>query len=354
MIRYSSLSARARALAGYLLSEEDWHRLLLAVDLDALTDAIFETHYGRNVSPPESPTLPNLELLFDEVVVGEYEKFVSLASGAGRKLLAELLRRFELDNLKAILRQRAGGRTAAADAVIVPLRDTVLPIERLQQADSLRAIAELLSNTIYGPPLADALPRYESEGTLFPVEVALDLHHWRSVWQAVRALGGIDLDQAKRLIGTRLDRLNVTWAFRYRVYYDLSVEEIINYTLPYGYRSDDSTVRAIASGANVQDVIARVWGEGAPEFAEVPDEPTGESLQALETALLRFECRTAWDAFSGYPFHLGVVLGYLMLKECEAHDLATLAEAKAEGLPSETVEPYLIASKAVTSRAAET
>jgi V/A-type H+-transporting ATPase subunit C len=342
LYRYPSLNARVRALASYLISEEEWHVILATQDLQSLMDTLKEISYGRISSFPEQLSLPELGLFFDQTLAKQYEKFIAITAGATRELLRELWRHFELDNLKTILRRLAGGRTGWDEALIIPLRDSVLPISQLQQARDLQAAADLLADTIYGPSLASALQRYEREKTLFPVEVALDVSHWRRVWRAVGKLSGQDGNWAKRLVGSRLDVTNITWAFRYHLYYHLSEEEIINYTLPGGYRSDDRVLRDIAGGASIQEVVSKVWGQGVPEFSDLAAEGPKEPLQAFEVALARFLCRQARESFIGYPFHLGVPLGYLSLKEWEAHDLTTLAEAKVVGMPLEEIEPCLV------------
>jgi len=316
--------------------------LLEAEDLHSLVDILSEIPYGKPLSFPDDISLSRLGLFFDQTLVWEYEKFMALTTGPVYDLLKELWRRFELDNLKTILRRVAGGKTAQVEELVVHLRDSVLPVSQLHEAADLQTAVGLLSDTIYGPPLTSALERYERERTLFPVEVALDLSYWRMVWSAVESLRGGDRDWAERLVGSRLDMINITWAFRYRLYYHLSEEEIINYTLPYGYRSNDSVLRSIARGASVQDVVSMVWGENVPELSSLAVEEMAEVLQALEAALARLMCRLAREAFIGYPFHLGVLLGYLTLKEWEAHDLTALAEAKAARLPLEEIEPYLV------------
>jgi len=345
VFRYANLNARVRALVSYLISKEEWCTLLATEDLASLVGALKEMPYAKALAFPEEASFPRLELFFDQTVAREYEKLITLTAGAVQGLLRELWRRFELDNLKTILRWLAGGRAAWAEELLIPLRDSILPIPQLQAAADLQTAADLLSDTIYGPPLVSALERYEKEGTLFPVEVALDLSYWRRVWKAVENLRGEDGNWAKRLVGSKLDMINITWAFRYRVYYRLSEEEIINYTLPYGYRSDDRVLRAIARGASVQEIISMVWGEDVPEFRGLITEGGREPLQVLEVALARLLCRLAREAFIGYPFHLGVLLGYLTLKEWEAHDLIALAEAKAVGLPPQEIEPYLVSFK---------
>ena len=45
------------------------------------------------------------------------------------------------------------------------------------------------------------------------------------------------------------------------------------------------------------------------------------------------------------PFHIGVPLGYLVLKKMEIQDLIVLIEAKSSGLPVEEFRPYLVSSE---------
>lgn len=340
LLSYTHLSARARALAGNLVTSGQWSTLLDTPDLSTFGHALAQLPYAQGKALPDS--LPALELSFVRSVAAEYERFISLTGGAVRALLQELWRRFELDNLKALLRSLGHKRGEQAESLLIPLRNSVLPIDQLQEATELSAAAILLADTVYGPPLADALPRYQSEGTLFPVEVALDINYWRRVWRAVRRLTGSDKDWAQRLIGGRFDSVNIVWAFRYRIYYQLSEVEIINYTLPNGYRSDDSVLRAIAGGARVREIAAKVWGPGVPEFEGLSDEEPREALRGFEVALDRLGCRLARQPFAASPFQLGILLGFLQLKEYEAHDLTTVAESKTVGLPAERISPYLV------------
>jgi vacuolar-type H+-ATPase subunit C/Vma6 len=340
--RYADLSAHVRGLVGYLTTVEQWRMLLEVPDLESYVEVLRNLPYGRDLTFPEPVKLSTLELRFSQTITEEYEKFIMLTHGTVRVLLHELWRRFELGNLKAILRHLAEERMVPIEDVIIPLRKSELPLVELSRATDLKTAVDLLSGTVYGPPLADALPRYESEGTLFPIEVALDLAYWRRVWRAVTALRGVDLNWAQRLIGNRLDALNITWAFRYRIYYDLSEEEIINYTLPYGYKSSDNVLRAIASGVGIEEVIGMVWGRGYLDFAGPSGEGIRADLRAFEVALGRLECRLARGPLTGLPFHVGLLLGYLLLKECEAHDLIIIAESKRQGMPSTEVEPYLV------------
>jgi V/A-type H+-transporting ATPase subunit C len=216
---------------------------------------------------------------------------------------------------------------------------TVLAEEAMVQSGSVAAAVELLRATPYFEVLSHALKRYSTENSLFPLEVALDLHYWRRLWQEARKLLGQDLAPAMRVVGSLVDSNNLVWAIRYRVYQQLSEEEMINYTLPFGYRVRDEDIRAVAAGADLGSIVGRVY-PGLPEVRNLLEDPK-QGLPELERELKRHVMKQCLAAFVGNPFHIGVPLAYLVLQDLEAEDLVLLIEAKSSRLPLEKFQPLL-------------
>jgi V/A-type H+-transporting ATPase subunit C len=271
-----------------------------------------------------------------------YFAVIRLAPGSTRALLTQLYRHFEIDNLKAVLR----GIVAGADwehvlYVLFPLGPvTVLPAQRMMEAGNITAAVDLLRGTVYYDTLAHSMERYTAEQSLFPLEVALDLTYWRTLWRDVNQLPSGDRTQALRIVGSLVDMNNLMWAIRYRVYHHLSEEEIINYTLPFGHRVQDENIRSIAAGADIGQIVTRLYPAltGADALLQQPQ----GGLPELELQLQRQvadQCRTA---FTGYPFHVGILLGYLILTEWEIQDLTVLIEAKAARMPVDQFASHLL------------
>jgi len=201
----------------------------------------------------------------------------------------------------------------------------------------VRAI-ERIRHTAYYETLLHALERYEAEQNLFPLEVALDLDYRRAIWQAIHNLKGMDHEHALRLVGTLIDSDNLLWAARYRIYHRLSTQEIINYTLPFGYQVRDEDIRAIAASAEGDfNAILKVVRRLYPDLEALDDVTPQHRLAALERALNRRMVRLCRKAFSGDPFHIGVQVAYLILLEYELRDLTAIVEAVASGLSVETL-----------------
>jgi len=335
---YSLVHATVRALYSTMLTPETWSALVQTQDFDALLSVLSKTVYAPYLQIERQELTPRRAVYqIRWHLTDVYEKLIRLTPEPGRQLLLQLWRLYEVDNLKATLR---GVETGASwDQVRHLLRPmtrytalTTADMEKMvQNGDVARAI-ERTRHTPYYDTLVHALERYQEERNLFPLEVALDLDYHRGLWQSVNQLTGVDHKQTLCVVGAVLDVNNLLWAVRYRVYHHLSEQEIINYTLPFGYQVHDEDIRAIAAGADIAQVVRHIY----PDVA-IPPLISGEGgLAALELSLQRHIVKACHAAFIGYPFHVGIPAAYLLLNEHEIRDLTVLIEAKASHLPTET------------------
>jgi V/A-type H+/Na+-transporting ATPase subunit C len=347
---YSAVHARVRAMAASQLTPAAWRALYETPSYSALIDGLKNTVYGYHLGRVDPGLLTSRRAVYQMKMhlSQACAKIASMLPRETRFLLLHVYRLFEVDNLKAVLRGVAAGASwDQVRFVLFPMNGyTVLPAQEMVEANSVASAIDLLRGTPYYDTLAHALGRYAAEQSLFPLEVALDLAYWRVLWRYVNVLSQRDREQARRLIGSLIDANNLMWAIRYRVYHGLSEEEIINYTLPFGYRVHDQDIRAIASGADIAGVLARVY----PDLGDVSEQlKTPGQLPMLELDLQRRLLRQCRGAFVGYPFHVGVPLAYLLLVELEIQDLTVLVEAKSMGADPGAYLPYLLAQPFLSS-----
>ncbi|HEX5940927.1 MAG TPA: V-type ATPase subunit, partial [Anaerolineales bacterium] len=275
---------------------------------------------------------------------------IQMAPENTRPLVKQLYRFYEIGNLKAVLRALVTVSTWSTDEtalwdrvrdVLFPMGTaSVIPAQAMVESGSVATAVDLLRGTPYEETMSFAMRRYSAEQNLFPLEVALDLSYWRRLWAEAKKLTGQDREQATKIIGSLLDMNNLMWAIRYKVYHKLSEEEIINYTLPFGYRVQDSDIRAIAAGADPASVINRLY-PGIPDVNALLENPqTG--LPKLEVLFKRQLVKQCLAAFVGNPFHIGIPLAFLILSDIEVQDLIVLAEAKSSNMPDEDYRPFLL------------
>ncbi len=348
---YAAINARVRVMYSYLLTADDLERLSQAPDLAALVAALRQTAYG-----PYLESLREKELTPQAIIhqikrrlADTYQSVINVAPPQTRSLFLQLYRYYEVNNLKAVLRGIVTGPGRGSEQslwerveqVLFPYGPmTVLPAQAMVESGSVGSAVELLRGTPYYDVLSFAMRRYNAEQSLFPLEVALDLYYWRQLWQEASKLLGADHGPALRIVGSLLDMNNLMWAIRYRVYQHLSEEELINYTLPFGYHVSDEDIRALAAGADIPAIISRLY-PGLPDVNSLMEDPR-RGLPILEQRIKRYLMEQCMAAFVGNPFHVGVPLAFLVLSDLEVQDLTVLIEAKFTGVQSDKYHPYLL------------
>ncbi len=354
---YAAISARVRAKYAGSLTPQDIARLSESPDFTSLFNALKNTAYGPYLDGLKDKEI-NPKRVITQIkrkVADSYYGVISMTPIQTRPLVKELYRYFELGNLKAVLRgivtvSSWNTETALWDRVreaLFPLGEgSVLPAQAMVESGSISAAVDLLHGTPYEETLAFAMKRYSAEQNLFPLEVALDLNYWRHLWAQAAKLTGADRDPGVKIIGSLLDMNNLMWAIRYRVYYKLSEEEIINYTLPRGYRVQDSDIRAIAAGGDIASIVTRIY----PSIADVNAllENPQEGLPKLEVLFKRQIMKQCLAAFVGSPFHIGIPLAFLVMSDLETQDLVVLIEAKSSNMPEDEYRPFLLKTSLVS------
>jgi len=334
---YAAISTKVRAMYSNLLTPQDVVRLSDSPDFSSLVSSLKSTQYGPHLSQlKDNEITPRRVILqLKKRLADSFSSVIQMSPEGSRPIVKQLYRYFELGNLKAILRSIVTVESWNADLapwdrvkdVLFPFGAfSSLPAQAMVETGNIGTAVELLKGSPYESSLSFAMRRYSTEQNLFPLEVALDLDYWRRLWAEAKKLSGQDREQAIKIVGSLLDMNNLMWAIRYKVYHKLSEEELINYTLPFGFRVKDDDVRAIAAGTDPAGIISRIF----PAITDVSSllENPKAGLPKLEVELKRQVMRQCTSAFVGNPFHIGLPLAFLVLSDLEIQDLVVLVEAK--------------------------
>ena len=349
---YATISARVRAMYADLLTLQDMIRLNDTPDFPTLFTTLKTTAYGPYLEGLKDKDITPRRAIsqIKRKLADSYYSVIQMASENTRPLVKQLYRYYEVGNLKAILRALVHVDTWSTEETALwdRVRDiffplgafSVLPAQAMVESGSVATAVDLLRGTPYEETMSFAMRRYSAEQNLFPLEVALDLDYWRRLWAEAKKLTGQDREQATKIIGSLLDMNNLMWAIRYRVYHNLSEEEIINYTLPFGFRVQDSDIRAIAAGADIASLVNRIF-PGIPDVNALLEHPQN-GLPKLEVLFKRQLIKQCLAAFVGNPFHIGIPLAFLVLSDIEVQDLIVLVEAKSSNMPEDEYRPFLL------------
>lgn len=335
-LRHAASYAQARALHASLLPPEGWRVLRREPERAGVVRRLRDTPYG-----PDLPSeLGALERHMKRRLAAVTARVATLPWGAPQAVLRAYARRFELANLKIVLRGLYHRLPAErVTALLLPLPEPTLPWTVLLDGGSIAAVADALAGTPYQRPLRTVLEQ-QGEGALFPFEVALDLAYLQTFVRRIEHLGGADRAAAERFLGQWIAVENLSWAFRYRRLAGLTPEETINYTLHRAFGAGLDAVRRVSLGAEVADEAARLGIAVDGALSE------DDALTALELAATRQRHAHARRAFAGVVFDLGAALGLITLLEGEVRDLVTLLEGRDRGLRESVLDDRWVTAAA--------
>lgn len=316
------INARARALIGTLVPAHDILRLAELPTDDAITRQLESVGYFRHASDGEGRLSPVQRLRSQ--LDGDYRAAITVVSQPGRTVLRALYGEREIAFLKAALGCVYRGIPPAERVRYVGGHHL---LDRSQEAGLLEAedLAEAVGRTPhpYRATLENALHRVEQEGSLFPMEVGLDLFILHEMWLAFRKLAGIDRDHVRVLVSARFDVYNVTAAARLRETFRVSSDVTLGYLIHHGLHLFFSHRRALAGAESLAQLVAAV--RTTPYGPLLAD---AKSVRDVERGMTRAFRRLIDVHLGGNPFHLGSTVAYLFLKSLEIQNLTCVYGAK--------------------------
>ncbi|MBI5462747.1 MAG: V-type ATPase subunit [Gammaproteobacteria bacterium] len=304
---YAYLHARVSVLAEQLLPAGRLEALIVAPpgqDTDLLQSAGVALTGERDFDRPAV-----LEQRLIDALVRDFTVLARALSGVPRELLIYWARRYELGNLKAIIR----GKTS--EQPVEKIRDNLLdiglfatlPVEDLLRTDDAAELLRLLEATPYGDIARQARRIFEQQQDVFALDAAMDRRYMAGL--SVMALDAADRRTLRPLVGAILDRFNLVWLMRYRLAYNLTPAEAYFLLIPGGYRLRGAELQALAQLGSFEDMLANLPAPLADELAHASCINTVDRLLEMQIGAV------AESILRHTAFNLARAFAYLVLRE---------------------------------------
>jgi len=341
--RYAYVYARIRARLSDLLGNKDIRALVDARKEDFLA-ILMDSPYRASMAKENLTEVDArvIERALKQELIHQYLMVIRSTDAAVRDFMIELFRRFEVMNVKAIIRVKSVGMaTGTTESVLLfpvepffrDYRDILVEAGSLE--DAIKRFGEP-----YRGVLEDSFQDYKKEKgngkRLLDLENALDRDLFGAIWDKKEHLGRADREAMEKVIGTELDIANLMTMLRCKEE-GIAGAEMERYFMPYSYALDLDAVQDAMSADNIPSAIQLL--PDSPYKSVLSDAihhyEEQKSLVTFELALQRYFLRWIRKVMSGYPIDIGTVLGYLYLKEVEIRNLCTIAVCKENELPAE-------------------
>ncbi len=339
--QYSYINAKIRARKADLLTVEQWDALLGARDMTAALRILDATGYSELVREFDTQTSPleverALQLDFGKVLM----EITNDAPGSVQHLMSNVSRKFQKEVVKTLLRLRSTDADhETAERLLVPMSPfTLEKLRDLVKASNLQTLISQLPDTVFRRILEEKLPKYEESGELIVLEQTLDNFVLQNLFDQSQQLRGLDKQATIDLIGLEIDLVNLMITLRSQ-FLGIPAPEAESLLIETEYKLPRSLCRTAIQQETLEQRIRVLqeshYGPLVKQSWEAYEQ--FQTLHVFERSFHQQIQATSKDTMLGYPFHFGVILGYLNLKWYETLNLKALLNGKAENL-----EPHII------------
>lgn len=342
---YEYLNTRVRVMLAKLLKPAQLVSLLELRELDELVHALAETDYAPEIERC-SVEFSGYALVEQTIIRHGQRVFhalVRMAPEEPKRLIELVLERFEVFNLKTIL--RGFHVKVTADETAQSLYPSILYppafYQDLLKRETLRGVLDYLLSTgnRYYKPLANAFPEYERTGRLAVLEHALDSFYFG---HARELLASSD-DQSTKLVhdalGTEADILNLVYALRV-LEANVQSEEKYRYILEGGRQLTTALVKELLDTGDRSSFVKKIERLSyIRKIGPLPEDISAARLQErLENLLYTELCRLDLKRL----FDIQMALAYIWRKIAEMTNIRVIASGLTRHAPREQIEQNLI------------
>ena len=340
---YEYVTARVRARRAALFDEDDY-RKLVRMGPGEIARFMEESEYEEEMNELGSrySGVDLIEYALNRNLAKHFDDLLRFSDGRLYDYIARYLRKFDAWNVKTVIRglYADSERQEIADDLIRAGEFDDRLVDRLLDAESIEAVVEILENTIFGDPLADAYEDYDESGVLVPLENAVDRAYYRLLLSGLPNEPNRATELYIEFLTAEIDFRNVRNALRLsRSGADIDPGE---YFIPGGRLFDPDEIRTLVNNTDqlVERVRASTYGD---DLSDALDElETADSLidfeRALEVALLEYSDQLS----TRYPLSVCPVLAFVLAKQREVDNIRAIARGREAGLSEEEIERELV------------
>lgn len=316
--RYAYLDTRVSGMAARLLRPEQLADLVeRPVDVGMLRKVAFTPsrsgEHGAALTGQGTTSV-----LLDELAV-----LVRAVTGAERDFLSYWAHRFELRNLKTLIRGKIADRSNAAirDELVEMGALATLPMEELLETEDVAELLRRLERTPHAELARQARLLHDERHDLFAIDAALDKQYYTELARRAARVHPRRAPLFHELLGTRMDRVNLIWLLRYRFAYGVPPVQTYYLLVPAGLRLGARTLQELTQLGSFEDVIGKL-----PEPLR---SMLKEATNAFEATLLMEEqTRRVAHAALRTRFSFTPAFAYLLLREGDLRRLRAVVEGK--------------------------
>ena len=307
-------------------------QLLVDLDLEGLCAEI-----GLESTDLNERALDLFEQTQMQTWLNELNVLLRPLSGAERALLVQWARRYEVLNLKALVRGKLNGlsRDEIESSLFTLPGFLSLDHEPLLNTDDVMELLRRLKDTPYRQLGRQALHRFEEQQDPFLLDASLDQQFYTGLSARVAQLTEPHRTAMRNLVGRMVDRHNLIWMLRFRHNYQLQPSEALYLSISGGLQLSNRRLRRILEAQTLAEALERL-PEGMLDVIG-----TAVNLVDVADGLAADLRREAEQRLHATESPLASVFAYLLLRYYEIKSIDAILQARFKRLPEDMLRDTL-------------
>jgi V/A-type H+-transporting ATPase subunit C len=327
IVDYAYPNTRVMAWKSFMLSDEDLRGLASSKHLEEFVGMLEQQpQYKKDMSKISHTDLYSIENLLLTTYVNQIRLASDIAPKDTRKFFDALKLLYEIQLIKLVLNKFEGGQTGKKMELDISAYSPILGkdirqfLKSVTEAKSMEEAISMLSETRYG--FLAKMTQEEQKSPGFTAS-ALDNYYYSNLWKSTAGLSGRDAKYARKLIGKEVEMTNLITVLKGALQGFKAERFLID--VDYGINK-----RIIAlAGKDLQEITTAL---SKTEYNGIIEEgmkslEKEKSVFRLERTLIKTLRSEYLKVFKGSRANIGVLLGFLKLKEYEIKNVRAIAVA---------------------------
>ncbi|MBK5093069.1 MAG: V-type ATPase subunit [Actinobacteria bacterium] len=330
---YGYVNARVRGMRSHLLTKDFFMRLVEVDSFEALHSMMDQTVYRSEINEAVlmSPDRPDYDQALNINLVATLRNILDSTGGEPHRLVNMLLSRYDVLNLKTILRGKKGNATPSEiTSTLVPVGNLRMDVlEQLAREREIRQVIDMMATLriSYARPLTAALGDFiKHDQDLAVLELALDRFHFQD---AMKELKGRDknVDMVRQMFTAEIDMRNISTLVRIRGI-RLDDEDVMGLRLPGG----SLTAGQFLDLDRLGDIVRIVAEYPDPSYRKLLEKALSEyqeiDVVAFDKELERALIKQGVAMSNVDVLGIGVIIGFVWAKQNEIINLRIVLRGK--------------------------
>ncbi|MGM9974924.1 MAG: V-type ATPase subunit [Clostridiaceae bacterium] len=341
VIRYGAVNTKIKSMRSSFLTKEQFQKL---INTNSFEEAIRflkeETDYKELFQGISADSIHRgqFEIILKRYHIDRLYKLTHYFSGEYKKLIKIFFMRYEIEDLKVILRSKYVNRSRAEIEDMLAYKNPLNTIDYdyLLSSSDMHQLIGRLEDSIYYKQIKPFEHTINKEG-LFMIENNLDILFHSTLRKFIKHLDPEDREVISDIIGFEADMLNISAIYRGRKYYNLSPEVIYNYTIYDYYKLKPEIMKKLCYAKDMNEYF-----EILKDLPYKQIIPMNDNEDFLIEVYERASFKKFLDKYMAkFQLNISVLMAFFYLLNIEIKNIVSIVENKRYGAEDTDLIEYL-------------